>query len=106
MYEEQLKAIATAETEDERLTLAGELSTTIGDGADSEALRKPEEERDSLREQLEESQGKYNDLREKYVVRYISACDGPKPSGEGEQKQAPKAEPREGATLASLFGKE
>ena len=106
MYEEQLKAIAIAETEDERLTLAGELSTTIGDGADSEALRKAEEERDSLREQLEESQGKYNDLREKYVDRFFSAGDGPKPSGEGEQKQAPKAEPREGATLASLFGKE
>ena len=77
MYEEQLKAIATAETEDERLTLAGELSTTIGDGADSEALRKAEEERDSLREQLEESQGKYNDLREKYVDRFFFAGDGP-----------------------------
>lgn len=105
MYEEQLKAIATAETEDERLTLAGELSTTIGDGADPEVLRKAEEERDSLRKQLEESQGKYNDLREKYVDRFFSTGDGPKPTGEGEN-QAPKAEPREGATLASLFGKE
>lgn len=104
-YDDELKAIALAETEEERLRLSGELAASIEapeEGADVQALT---EERDSLRADLDEAEKKYNDLREKYVDAFFSTAskgrdeDAPKPPAKGPES-------REGATLASLFGKE
>lgn len=104
-YDDELKAIALAETEEERLRLSGELAASIEaqeEGADVQALT---EERDSLRADLDEAEKKYNDLRERYVDAFFSTAakgrdeDAPKPPAKGPES-------REGATLASLFGKE
>ena len=105
-YDDELKAIALAETEEERLRLSGELAASIEApeaGADVQALT---EERDSLRADLDEAEKKYNDLRERYVDAFFStAAKGQ--TGDGEPKQpANGPDKREGATLATLFGKE
>lgn len=102
-YEDELKAIATAETEEERLRLSGELAGELAEAPDADALAGVTKERDDYRAQLEESEKKYNDLREKYVDAFFSTAQG---------ATAPKTEPakepekRTGATLASFLGKE
>lgn len=106
-YDDELKAIALAETEEERLRLSGELAATIESpetSGDVEALTK---ERDSLKEQVEAGEKKYNELREKYVDAFFStASQGLAESGEPKEPAAKGPGVKGGATLASLFGKE
>lgn len=105
-YDDELKAIALAETEEERLRLSGELAASIEApeaGADVQALT---EERDSLRADLDEAEKKYNDLRERYVDAFFSTASKGRDDEAAPKQPAKEPESREGATLASLFGKE
>lgn len=106
MYDDELKAIALAETEEERLRLSGELAATIETPSQSADLEALEAERDSLRAEVEAGEKKYNELREKYVDAFFSTAS----QGQGREPE-PKEPPagaggKGGATLASLFGKE
>lgn len=105
-YDDELKAIALAETEEERLRLSGELAASIEEGEPTENVRALTEERDSLKADLDEAEKKYNDLRERYVDAFFSTAA--KGCGDDAAPKQPAKEPesREGATLASLFGKE
>lgn len=105
-YDDELKAIALAETEEERLRLSGELAANIEAPEATEDVKALTEERDSLKADLEESEKKYNELREKYVDAFFSTAS----QGQGREPE-PKEPPAEaggkgGTTLASLFGKE
>lgn len=105
-YDDELKAIALAETEEERLRLSGELAATIEAPAPSADLEALEAERDSLRAEVEAGEKKYNELREKYVDAFFSTAS----QGQGREPE-PKEPPADaggkgGTTLASLFGKE
>ena len=64
------------------------------------------EERDSLKADLEESEKKYNDLRERYVDAFFSTAAKGRDDEAAPKQPAKEPGSREGATLASLFGKE
>ena len=105
-YDDELKAIALAETEEERLRLSGELAANIEAPEPAGDVKALTEERDSLKADLDEAEKKYNDLRERYVDAFFSTAAKGR-TEDGEPKQPAKGpESREGATLASLFGKE
>ena len=106
MYDDELKAIALAETEDERLRLSGELAAAIEAPEPTADLKTITEERDSLKADLEKSEKKYNDLREKYVDAFFSTAAKGRDEDAAPKPPAKRPESREGATLASLFGKE
>lgn len=105
-YDDELKAIALAETEEERLRLSGELAANIEAPDPTGDVKALTEERDSLKADLDEAEKKYNDLRERYVDAFFSTAAKGRDDESAPKQPATKPESREGATLASLFGKE
>lgn len=105
-YDDELKAIALADTEEERLRLSGELAASIEAAEPTDDLKDITEERDSLKADLEEAEKKYNDLRERYVDAFFSTAAKGRDEDAAPKPPAKEPESREGATLASLFGKE
>lgn len=106
-YEDELKAIATTDSEDERLKLASSLAGQIGDAPDPDALKALEEQRDSLNKQLADAKEQYTALREKYVDAFFSnpgAKDG-KP-GDDNNGAPVGGDERKGLTLGGFLGRE
>ena len=105
-YDDELKAIALAETEEERLRLSGELAANIEAPEATDDVKALTEERDSLKADLDAAEKKYNDLRERYVDAFFSTAAKGRDEDAAPKQPAKGPERREGATLASLFGKE
>lgn len=99
-YSDDLKQIATADSEDERLELAGRLGERLSGEQDLQPqLDSLTKERDELKSQLDAVTKERDDIRKSYVDRFF---DYKKP----DDRQAEQPSQPEAVTLQSFLGLE